>query len=232
MSLDRLAPLVKGILNASSTVNDALTSEGIRYSVTHEVSDDIHWECGEFELTKLETAPRKLKQALQLKEIDEKTLSLWTVLDTLVTDEMTDDAQHHQNYLQARIFDSIPPGIFVIPDDQPQKTLTQDIEELSPDILDPVSEEEDSKAIDQTDTSNVVEIEDAGSQSRRGRRPIRDDEIALDRVQKVLTRFYTLRKEDPSKQIGVISEEIDREFGVAPRTLREWDKNYKELFGL
>ncbi len=227
MRLERLSPLVKGILLASSSVEEFLSPEVIKYSVTHEVSDEIQWDCGALQLRTPKTAPSKLKEALHLDAIDKDTLSLWTSLEIIPSDEIKDDAHNHQKYLLARVFDSIPPGIFVIPDHLPGKIIAEELQDLVRDISDRAVSKKGEGEIDPIELQKKDMLKD--ETPRLGRRPLRDDEDDLERVREVLTEYNRLRKENLTRSKKDIEKEINKRYEVAPRTLRKWRKDYKDV---
>ena len=231
MKIERLAPLVRGILFASSMLEDLEQRHGIRYKVAHKASDHDKWDCGEFHLLKLQQAPERLQQLLHLEEIDQDVLSQWTAMELLEPRNMTTDSRNHQQMLLARVLEAIPPGIFVIPESAPKRSTAQDLKELGQDSNPQDMPELNSPIVDNIEASGAHNLEADEPATRLGRRPIRDDEIELERVSKVLKDFNRRRRENPTKTIERIEREINMEFEVAPRTLRDWRRKYEGIVG-
>lgn len=232
LKLERLARLVEGILTVSSTLKEITLTGGYRYIITHQLSDRETWDCGEIEIKMFQKAPERLQSLLHLEEIDKETLSLWTELSVIQTEGMTNESKNHQGLLFNRILEAVPPGIFVIPEIPSKIGVAQDLLKLGSGVDLSVTSEILSKLNDHRPFQEGLSKSSKEDQPRKGRRPLRDDEIAFETVRHVLSEVNSRRQKNPSKLIKEIEREIDEEFQVAPRTLRDWRRKYTKIIGL
>lgn len=182
------------------------------YWIRHEVSPVETWDCGLVIIRQLHTAPSELRTRLQLDDITEDVLRLWTEVDFIESTNIGEQARNHREIIANQAFSIFPPSIFIWPAETEvlsvQSILGQYAEE---DWVD----HDDVEKLIQTSGIGVIPIEE---KLRRGpgRPPLAAEDV--DEWCRIVKLAKEMRMNPPKKTWKTIAHEL----GVSERALRYW----------